>query len=253
MALLSEHWMTTFPGRPRRRPPTSLTPRAERIVKPVIRVLVVDDQVLMRRALEHFVAAAGDLELVGTASDGAEAVRMVPRLSPDVVLMDLQMPQMDGVEATAVITDRWPEVRVLAITTFSSEHYLIPALQAGVQGYIAKDSRPEDVIEGIRSVYAGDAVFSPHIMHELIDTVRAQQEPRVAHGLAAHEQLTPRELDVVRELAEGKSNAEIGQALYLTEATVKSHLGHIMEKWQVRDRVQVLVRAAASGTVRIGG
>lgn len=218
----------------------------------VIRVLVVDDQVLMRGALEHFVTAAEGLELVGTAGNGSEAVRQVGELAPDVVLMDLQMPEMDGVEATSIITERWPEVRVLAITTFSSEHYLVPALQAGVQGYIAKDSRPDEVIEGIRRVHSGDAVFSPHIMHELIDTVRSQHPPRLAAGLEEHEQLTPRELDVVRELAEGRSNAEIGESLFLAEATVKSHLGRIMDKWQVRDRVQVLVKAAASGIVRIG-
>lgn len=212
----------------------------------------MDDQMLMREALEHFVSSAGDLELVGSAANGAEAVERVAELTPDVVLMDLQMPRLDGVEATAVITERWPGVRVLAITTFSSEHYLVPALQAGVQGYIAKDSRPREVIEGIRAVYAGDAVFSPHIMHELIDTVRSQQPSRLAQALLDHERLTERELDVVRELAEGRSNAEIGEALFLAEATVKSHLGRIMEKWQVRDRVQVLVKAAAAGIVRIG-
>lgn len=221
------------------------------MVRLVIRVMVVDDQLLMRGALEHFVSSAEGLVLVGAAANGVEAVAGVQKLAPDVVLMDLQMPEMDGVEATRVITERWPSVRVLAITTFSSEHYLVPALQAGVQGYIAKDSRPEDVIEGIRKVSSGDAVFSPHIMHELIDTVRNQQTRSVVE-LAEHEHLTPRELDVVRELAEGKSNAEIGEALFLAEATVKSHLGKILEKWQVRDRVQVLVRAAQAGIVRIG-
>lgn len=217
----------------------------------MIRVLVVDDQLLMRGALEHFVSSAEDLELVGAAADGVEAVAKTEELDPGVVLMDLQMPQMDGVAATRVITERWPDVRVLAITTFSSEHYLIPALQAGVQGYIAKDSRPEDVIEGIRKVSSGDAVFSPRIMHELIATVRRHQAPRVIE-LGESERLTPRELHVVRELADGKSNAEIGAALFLAEATVKSHLGRILEKWRVRDRVQVLVKAAEAGIVRIG-
>lgn len=217
----------------------------------MIKVLVVDDQLLMRGALEHFVSSAEDLELVGTAENGAEAIVRTGQLSPDVVLMDLQMPQMDGVEATRVITERWPQVKVLAVTTFSSEDYLVPALQAGVQGYIAKDSRPEDVIEGIRKVSSGDAVFSPRVMHELIDTVRGHQAPTVVE-LEEHERLTPREMDVVRELADGKSNAEIGAALFLAEATVKSHLGRILEKWQVRDRVQVLVRAAEAGIVRIG-
>ncbi|MGO1886021.1 MAG: response regulator [Citricoccus sp.] len=213
--------------------------------------MVVDDQLLMRGALEHFVSSAEDLELVGAAADGVEAVAKTEELDPGVVLMDLQMPQMDGVAATRVITERWPDVRVLAITTFSSEHYLIPALQAGVQGYIAKDSRPEDVIEGIRKVSSGDAVFSPRIMHELIATVRRHQAPRVIE-LGESERLTPRELHVVRELADGKSNAEIGAALFLAEATVKSHLGRILEKWRVRDRVQVLVKAAEAGIVRIG-
>lgn len=217
----------------------------------VIRVMVVDDQLLMRGALEYFVSSAEDLELVGVASNGVEAVAGVQKFAPDVVLMDLQMPEMDGVEATRVITERWPSVRVLAITTFSSEHYLVPALQAGVQGYLAKDSRPKEVIEGIRKVSLGDAVFSPHVMRELVGTVRDQQARSVV-ALADHEHLTPRELDVVRELAEGKSNAEIGEALFLAEATVKSHLGKVLEKWQVRDRVQVLVRAAQAGIIRIG-
>lgn len=219
-----------------------------------IRVMVVDDQQLMRGALEHFVASADDLELVAGAADGREALALMEEARPDVILMDLQMPHLDGVEATRIITEQWPQTKVLAITTFSSEHYLVPALQAGVQGYLAKDSRPEDVIQGIRQVYSGDAVFSPHIMHELIDTVRSSQreQERVPIELEPPERLTPRELDVVRELAEGKSNAEIGASLFLAEATVKSHLGRILEKWQVRDRVQVLVKAAEAGIVRIG-
>lgn len=213
--------------------------------------MVVDDQPLMRHALEHFVTTAPDLELVGRAADGHEALEVVEELVPDVVLMDLQMPHVDGIEATRRIARWFPQVRVLAVTTFSSEQYLVPALQAGVQGYVVKDSAPDEIVDAIHRVHAGDAVFSPGIMQELIATVRTQPAPSLTE-LAEHEQLTPRELEVICELSQGKSNAEIGAELNLAEATVKSHLGRIMDKWSVRDRVQVLVKAAESGLVRIG-
>ncbi|ACS31653.1 MULTISPECIES: response regulator transcription factor [Micrococcus] len=218
----------------------------------MIRVLVADDQQLMRTALAHFVSTAEDLEVVGTAADGVEAVEMAKDLRPDVVLMDMQMPRMDGIEATTAIMAEAPEVRVLAITTFSSEAYLVPALRAGASGYLVKDAPPEEVVEAVRQVHRGDAVFSPRVARELIETVTQQSERResaAAHALTELEELTPRELEVVTELAKGSSNAEIAQALFLAEATVKSHLGKIMDKWQARDRVQVLIRASRAGLV----
>ncbi|CAM3827272.1 response regulator transcription factor [Micrococcus flavus] len=222
----------------------------------MIRVLVADDQQLMRTALEHFVATTEDLEVAGSAADGEEAVAVARQVRPDVVLMDMQMPRLDGVGATARITAELPDTRVLAITTFSSEQYLVPALQAGASGYLVKDAPPSEVTEAVRRVHAGDVVFSPQVARDLIaaataaDARRPEQGPEEA--LAAHERLTERELDVVRELAHGSSNAEIAAALFVAEATVKTHMGKVMEKWQVRDRVQVLIKAARHGLVEIG-
>lgn len=218
----------------------------------MIRVLVADDQQLMRTALAHFVSTAEDLEVVGTAADGVEAVEMTKELLPDVVLMDMQMPRMDGIEATTAIMAEAPVVRVLAITTFSSETYLVPALRAGASGYLVKDARPEEVVEAVRQVHRGEAAFSPRVAHELVQTVMAQNDRREAaasRALTEQEELTPRELEVVTELARGSSNAEIARALFLAEATVKSHLGKIMDKWHTRDRVQVLIKAARAGLV----
>ena len=221
----------------------------------MIRVLVADDQALMRTALEHFVAQAEDLEVVGSAADGVQALELARSCAPDVVLMDMQMPRMDGVEATARITAELPGTRVLAITTFSSEQYLVPALRAGATGYLVKDAPPAEVVEAIRRVHGGDAVFSAQVAHDLVTAAAAA--PEQSRGgplepLAEHERLTARELDVVRELAKGSSNAEIAAALFLAEATVKSHIGKVLEKWQVRDRVQVLIRAARAGLVELG-
>ena len=221
----------------------------------MIRVVVADDQTLMRTALEHFVAQADDMEVVGSAEDGLQALALARARTPDVVLMDMQMPRMDGVEATAHITAELPDTRVLAITTFSSEQYLVPALRAGAAGYLVKDAPPADVVDAIRRIHAGDTVFSARVAQDLVAAVAAApQEVSVgpAEPLAAHERLTERELDVVRELAKGSSNAEIARALFLAEATVKSHIGKVLEKWQVRDRVQVLIRAARAGLVELG-
>ncbi|MDO5634176.1 MAG: response regulator transcription factor [Micrococcus sp.] len=218
----------------------------------MIRVLIADDQHLMRRALEHFLAQAEDIDVIGGADDGVQAVELARELRPDVVLMDMQMPRMDGVEATAAITSELDDVRVLAITTFTSEEYLIPALQAGASGYLLKDASPDEVTEGVRRVHRGDAVFSASVAHDLIAAATASPaRSRTAEELPAHEKLTERELQVVQELAEGRSNAEIAEALFLAEATVKGHLGKIMDKWQVRDRVQLLLKAAQTGLVTL--
>ena len=142
----------------------------------MIRVVVADDQALMRTALEHFVAQAEDLEVVGSAEDGVQALEAARTLAPDVVLMDMQMPRMDGVEATARISAEAPGVRVLAITTFSSEQYLVPALRAGAAGYLVKDAPPAEVVDAIRRVHAGDAVFSARVAADLVEAVTAAPE-----------------------------------------------------------------------------
>jgi DNA-binding NarL/FixJ family response regulator len=228
----------------------------------MITVMVVDDQELMRTALEHFVSLAEDMQTVPGAADGQAGLEAARTHRPDVILMDMQMPVMDGVAATEAVTAELPETKVLAITTFSSEQYLVPALRAGAAGYLVKDAPPTEVVEAVRRVHAGDAVFSAGVARDLIDAVTAAGPDAAGTGAAApaepaeplqdFERLTARELDVVRELAHGSSNAEIASALFLAEATVKSHLGRVMEKWGVRDRVQVLIRAARAGLVEIG-
>ncbi|GAB3042581.1 response regulator transcription factor [Sediminivirga luteola] len=217
----------------------------------MIKVLVADDQPLMREAMRIFVDRADDMTVVGEAGDGAVALTQVRTLRPDVVLMDMQMPVMDGVEATRQITEEFPETRVLAVTTFSSEQYLVPALRAGASGYLVKDAEPEEFVDGVRDIHAGAGAFSRGVARDLIEAVRATSRKRVMTRVAAHERLNDREQAIVDLLAQGKSNAEIGADLGLAEATVKANLGKIMAKWQVRDRVQVLIHAARLGLVDI--
>ncbi|MCP3424995.1 response regulator transcription factor [Rothia sp. AR01] len=218
----------------------------------MIEVLIVDDQPLMAKALKVFVSGSEGMRVVGDASNGAEAIEQVRSLAPDVVVMDMQMPVMDGVEATRLITREFPRTRVLAVTTFSSEQYLVPALRAGASGYIVKDAEPDEVIAAIRGVNEGNGVIAPQVASDLIDAVRDASSGPLLPGMTVEHGLTERELAVVLSLAQGNSNAEIAAELYLAEATVKTHMGRVMDKWGVRDRVQVLIHAAQLGLVRIG-
>ena len=218
----------------------------------MIEVLIVDDQPLMAKALKVFVDGSEGMTVVGDASNGAEAIRQAELLSPDVVVMDMQMPVMDGVEATRIITRDFPKTRVLAVTTFSSEQYLVPALRAGASGYLVKDAEPEEVVAAIRGVYEGNGVIAPQVASDLIDAVREVSTGPLHPGGRPEHGLTERELAVVLSLARGNSNSEIAAELFLAEATVKTHMGRIMDKWGVRDRVQVLIHAAQLGLVRIG-
>ncbi|WP_413316927.1 response regulator transcription factor [Agrococcus sp. 1P02AA] len=218
----------------------------------MIRVLVADDQPLMQRALSIFIEGADDMEVVGLAADGSAAVTQSRALRPDVVLMDMQMPVMDGIEATRRVIEAHPSTKVIAVTTFSTEQYLLPALRAGASGFILKHVEPDELLEAVRAVHEGAGAISRQVTQNLIAAVRDAEAPARARALASGEELTGRELDVVRLLANGMSNAEIASALFVAEATVKSHLSRIMEKWQVRDRVQVLIRGAELGLVKVG-
>jgi DNA-binding NarL/FixJ family response regulator len=214
---------------------------------PEIRVLIVDDDPLVRSALAHFVSRGTEVEVVGQAENGLDAIAFLERERPDVVMMDVQMPEMNGIEATAAITARWPEVRILAVTTLDGTDTVLPMLSAGAAGYLLKDSSAESILEGVREVHSGASSLSPRIASLLVKHVRSTEPANgAAEGLEA---LTDREAEVLDRLAQGMSNLEIAQSLIVSEGTVKAHLGRIMSKWHVRDRVQILVTAAHAGLV----
>lgn len=213
-------------------------------------MLIADDEALVRHALRLFVDNAPDLTVVGEAHDGSQAVSMSAALRPSVILMDIHMPGLNGIEATERIVAAQPEVKVLAVTTFSSEKHVILALQAGASGYLVKDTTPEEILRSIRDVHDGKSVLSQQVSRQLIRTVRASDaKGRLAFRSNEKTRLTRREESVVELLAEGLSNSEIGSHLFISEATVKANLRRIMGKWGVRDRVQVLIYAARSGLV----
>lgn len=214
---------------------------------PSIRVLIVDDDPLVRTALSHFVSRDPEIDVVGEAETGLEAIAFVEKDRPDVVMMDVQMPEMNGIAATAAIVERWPDVRILAVTTLDGSDTVLPMLSAGASGYMLKDSSAESILAGVREVYSGASSLSPKIASMLVRHVRDENPARTA--AEELETLTDRESEVLECLAKGMSNAEIARALVVSEGTVKAHLGRIMSKWQVRDRVQILVAAAQAGLV----
>ncbi|MCJ0892880.1 MULTISPECIES: response regulator transcription factor [unclassified Rhodococcus (in: high G+C Gram-positive bacteria)] len=215
-----------------------------------ITVVVVDDQELMRMGLNMVLEAQDDIEVVGEASDGAAAVEAVTRLAPTVVLMDIRMPGIDGVAATRTITESGSEARVLVMTTFDLDDNVLGALRAGASGFLLKDTPPEDLISAIRSVAAGDAVVSPKVTKRLLSRFVAQSESIADASVL--DALTGREREVLVHLATGLSNAEIAAVLHLSEATIKTHIGRILTKLGVRDRVQAVVLAYETGLVRPG-
>jgi DNA-binding NarL/FixJ family response regulator len=219
-------------------------------VNPIL-VLVVDDEYLLRRALTLFLEEAGDIRVVATAVDGADAIEKVRIHEPDVVLMDIQMPNLDGVAATARLRQESPDTRVLAVTTFGSMHTVLPMLLAGATGYLLKDSDPDDIVTAVREAHRGLRVLSPAVSSLLVSSVASTSSPEPSQPLSEGEQPTPREAEMVELLAQGLSNAEIAQRTGVSEATVKSHLSNVMAKWGVRDRVQVLIRAVRAGLVSL--
>ena len=209
------------------------------------RVLIVDDQPLMRAGFKSVLEASGQVDVVGEAATGAEAIEQARRLDPDVVLMDVRMPDMDGIEATR----RMPQQKVLILTTFGLDEYIIEALRAGASGFLLKDAPVDDLLGAVRAVAAGDAQLSPAVTKRLLDQVARRLPAAVDRDDALLEELTARELEVLRLLAVGMSNAEIGEALVVSEATVKTHVSSVLGKLGLRDRVQAVIYAYESGLV----
>jgi DNA-binding NarL/FixJ family response regulator len=218
-----------------------------------IRLLIVDDQELVRVGFRLFLQTQPDLEVVGEASDGAEAIQRVRELKPDVVLMDIRMPGMDGVQATAGLIGAGiePPPRVLVLTTFDLDEYVFGALRAGAAGFLLKDAPRERLLEAIRVIHSGEALLSPSITRRLIEDFAARREPPPP-PTALLERLTPREHEVLRLVARGLSNNEIAKRLVVTEATVKSHIGSILTKLDLRDRVHAVVFAYEHGIIIAG-
>ena len=215
-----------------------------------IRVLIADDQSLVRAGFRLVLENHPDLEVVGEASNGNQAVHSVARLRPDVVLMDIRMPELDGIAATRQITARHP-ARVLVLTTYDLDEYVYDALQAGASGFLLKDTPPPQLVDGIRAVAGGEALLAPTVTRRLIEEF-ARIGPARRTPPPELEELTPRELEVLRLLARGMSNAEIAAALVLGDTTVKTHVTHVLGKLGLRDRVQAVVLAYESGLVTPG-
>jgi len=215
-----------------------------------VRVLIADDQALMRGGFRMIVDAEDDLEVVGEAIDGADAVRRFEALRPDVVVMDVRMPTMDGIEATRRITAVDPPGRVLILTTFDLDEYVFDALRAGASGFLLKDRPPEELVAAIRLVAAGEALLAPTVTRRLIERfAHMPPDPAPPRGLG---ELTDREREVLVLMARGRSNAEIAGDLFVAETTVKTHVGRVLHKLGLRDRAQAVVLAYESGLVHPG-
>ncbi len=218
---------------------------------PAIRVLLVDDQRVLREALATLLGLLEGIEVVGVAADGDEAVEAYLRSRPDVVLMDLHMPRCDGVQATARIRAQDAEARVIALTTYADDRWLLGALRAGARGFLTKDAGAEEIRDALEAVMRGRAIIDPAVQHHLIEAVAAARNPGspAASAPALPDGLTRREAEVLGLIAEGLSNAEIAARLVVSEATIKSHVNHIFAKIGARDRAQAVAYAYRNGLV----
>jgi DNA-binding NarL/FixJ family response regulator len=215
-----------------------------------IRVVLVDDQPLLRQGFRMILEAEADIEVIAEAGDGAAAAELAGTYRPDVVLMDVRMPGVDGIEGTRRIVADTPEVRVLVLTTFDLDAYVFGAIRAGASGFLLKDVRPAELVNAIRRVAGGDAVLSPQVTRHLLDEL-APLLPDPAQGADGRlELLTDREREVLVAVSEGLSNQEIADRLYLSEATIKSHVSRVLSKLGLRDRVQAVIFAFEAGLVR---
>jgi DNA-binding NarL/FixJ family response regulator len=213
-----------------------------------LRVVVVDDQDLVRTGLARILQGEPDLEVVGTAEDGETALAVVGRTAPDVCLMDIRMPRLDGIAATEQVTARHPATRVLVLTTFDLDELVYRALRAGASGFMLKDAPAEEIVRAVRVVAAGDAILAPATTRRLVETFVQHRPPTALPG----EPLTERERDVLVAMSGGLSNLEIGRRLFIAESTVRTHVNRLLAKLGVRDRLQAVVLAYECGLVRPG-
>ncbi|TDP95359.1 LuxR family two component transcriptional regulator [Leucobacter luti] len=211
-----------------------------------IRVLIADDEALVRHALRIFLSQSERVEIVAEAANGVEAVEMAVALRPDVALIDIRMPLMNGIEAIQAICTQVPSAKVMAVTTFSSRPHVIAALKAGATSYILKETNPETVVRAVIDLHEGRATLSPEVTEVLVATISG-----IGRNNPTKPELSDRELAVLEQLALGKSNGEIAEALFVAEATVKSAVGSILRKWGLRDRTQVLIQAVREGLILI--
>ena len=213
-----------------------------------IRILLVDDQALVRSGFRMILEARDDLEVVGEAENGREAVELAATTQPDVILMDVRMPELDGVEATRRILDAGSAARVLILTTFDLDEYVVRAIRAGASGFLLKDVRPAELVDAIRVVASGDALLAPSVTRRLLDRFARTLEDETPP--AALGELTERELEILGLVARGLSNAEIAERLVVSETTVKTHVSSVLRKLHLRDRVQAVIAAYDAGLVR---
>jgi DNA-binding NarL/FixJ family response regulator len=218
----------------------------------MIRVVIADDQALMRAAFRMIFEAEPDIDLVGEAGDGAEAVRVARATSPDVVIMDVRMPGLNGIEATRALVADGPATQVIMLTTFDLDEYVYDALLAGASGFLLKDLPPEQLIQGIRAVCRGESLLSPAITRRMIEAFVDRPRASVATPDTRLGLLTPREREVLALLGRGRSNPEIAAELYVSETTVKTHVQRILAKLGLRDRIQAVIFAYEAGVIRIG-
>jgi DNA-binding NarL/FixJ family response regulator len=212
----------------------------------VTSVLIVDDDDLMRAGLIQLLSVDSDIVVVGEAADGARAVDAARALTPDVVLMDVRMPDVDGIEATRQLTAVAPDAKVLVLTTFEQDDYIFGALRAGASGFLLKRTRPEDLIAAVHTVAAGDSLLSPSVTRRVIDRLAQQATPAISDH-SKLDVLTPRERDVLHAIAAGLSNREIAAELFVEESTVRTHVKRILMKLQLRDRIQAVIFAYEIG------
>jgi DNA-binding NarL/FixJ family response regulator len=215
-----------------------------------ITVLIADDQPLMRTALRMSLMAEPDFDVVGEAADGLQAIELAARLRPDVVVMDIRMPKLDGVAATRHLTDQAHDAqpKVLVITTFALDEYVVEALRAGASGFLLKDATSDELVRAVRVVAAGDALLAPSVTRRLLDQYARRLPPAVS-GPSVGDIVTKRELEVLMLIASGLHNAAIGQALHLAESSVKTHVGHLLAKLGKQDRVQLVIYAYETGLI----
>lgn len=217
----------------------------------MIRVLLVDDEALLRVGLRMIIESDPELEVVGEAADGADAVDAVRRHRPDVVLMDVRMPRLDGVAATAAVRALDHPPAVIILTTFDTDEYVFRALESGAAGFLLKDTPPQELVRAVTAVHRGDAMLAPSVARRVVAQVAdGSSNQRQREAVSRLERLTPREREVLIEVGQGLSNAEIGDRLYLSEATVKSHVGHLFDKLGSTNRVQIALIAYRAGLAR---